>query len=119
MVCARVMNPCCPMIGILEPTGRFMEKNKPMLARTLLDTGPDVVPLRVLSPTDQPRMLYKNTVAATYERAEPIGMLSVGKPCVASCQPSLKHVSARQHHDAVPEHLVDLFEQSCKDLDPG
>ena len=119
MVCARVINPGSPMIGILEPTDRLMEKNELILARTLVDTGPGVVPLRVLNPTDQPRMLYKNTVAATCEPAEPISMSSAGNARVANCQSTLKCVPVKQHQDAVPEHLVELFERSCKDLDPG
>ena len=119
LVCARVINPGCPMIGILEPTDRLIEKNELMLARTLVDTGPGVVTLRVLSPTDQTRMLYKNTVASTREPAEPISMSSTRNARVASCQPTLKRVPVKQHYDAVLEHLVELFERSCKDLDPG
>ena len=77
------------------------------------------VTLRVLSPTDQPRMLYKNTVSSTCEPAEPISMSSARNARVASCQPTLKRVPVKQHYDAVLEHLVELFERSCKDLDPG
>ena len=46
-------------------------------------------------------------------------MSSAGNARVPSCQPTLKHVPVKQHHDAVPEHLVELFERSCKDLDLG
>ena len=83
MVCARVINPGCPIIGILEPTDWLMGKNE--LMWTLVDTGPGVVLLRVLSPTDQSRMLYKNTVSATCESDEHISMSSAGKARVASC----------------------------------
>jgi len=51
-------------LGLLEPTARLMEVNHLMLARSLVDGASDIILLRVLSPTDYPRALYKDTVAA-------------------------------------------------------
>ena len=90
-----------------------MEKNE--LMWTLVDTGPGVVLLRVLNPTDQSRMLYKNTVLATCESDEQISMSSAGESACGELLTILKErTSAKQDHDAVPEHLVDLFERSRK-----
>ena len=106
---AKIIGPNTPILGILEPTTRLMESNNLMLARTLVDTGAGLIPLRVLNPSDEPRMLYRNTVAATCEQVNLVATTGDKKVSAVTGR-------STNQQAPVPEHLMDLFERSSKDL---
>ncbi|KAK3735800.1 hypothetical protein QZH41_007420 [Actinostola sp. cb2023] len=108
-------------IGVLEPTERLLKSNQLLLARTVVDTGNPTIPLRVLNPTDVPRTIYRNTVAAV---CEPVSIVNVKNPTLAvsrvaegdtdgppmaTSEPAVK--------DTIPSHLMDLTERSSRLLD--
>ena len=47
LVAGKIVGPCAPVLGLLEPTARLMEVNHLMLARSLVDTASGIIPLRV------------------------------------------------------------------------
>ena len=112
LVAGKIVGQYTPVPGLLEPTVRLMEVNHLILARSLVDISSDIIPLRVLNPTDYPCTLYKDTVEAI---CEPCGSSAHLVKNVALCQ---KHEKGDGLTDAVdndgetlsvPKHLADLF----------
>lgn len=75
LVMGRVIDPRGTMVGILEPTARLMVVNQLVLAKTLVNTEQGMVPLRVLNPSNQPRTVYKNTVATVCEPVDEVNVI--------------------------------------------
>ena len=100
-------------IGVLEPTERLLKSNQLLLAKAVVNTGSPTIPLRVLNPTDEPRKVYRGTVAAI---CEPISELIDVNPVVATCKPRTPVEKGKPGQ--VPNHLVELLERSCKYLGP-
>ena len=57
-------------IGDLEATEGFNSRSGLLIAKTLVSPETGTVPLRVMNLTNEPVMLYKNTVAVMYEPDE-------------------------------------------------
>ena len=100
-------------IGVLEPTERLLKSNQLLLAKAVVNTGSPTIPLRVLNPTDEPRKVYRGTVAAI---CEPISEQIDVNPVVATCKPRTPVEKGKPGQ--VPNHLVELLERSCKYLGP-
>ena len=49
LVAGKIVSQYAPVLELLEPTARLMEVNHLILARSLMDTSLDVIPLRVLN----------------------------------------------------------------------
>lgn len=56
-----------------------MEVNQLILARSLVDTPSDIIPLWVLNPTDYPCTLYEDNVAAMCEPVDRVEAPQSGK----------------------------------------
>ena len=67
LVAGKIVGQYTPVLRLPEPTARIMEVNQLILTRSLVDTSSDIIPLRVLNPTDSPCTLYKDTLAAMCE----------------------------------------------------
>lgn len=124
LVAGKIVGQYTPVLGLLEPTARLMEVNHLILARSLVDTSSDIIPLRVLNPTDYPCTLYKDTVAAICEPVDLVEAPHIWENNVALCQ---KHEKGDGLTDAVdndgetlsvPKHLADLFQRSSHLLNP-
>ena len=110
LVAGKIVGQCAPVLGLLEPTARLMEVNQLILARSLVDTSSDIIPLRVLNSTDYPCTLYKDTVAVM---CEPVDLEAphIWQNNVAFCQEREKGSSLTNVLDddgetpCVPEHL--------------
>ena len=122
LVAGKIVGQCTPVLGLLEPTARLMEVNHLILARSLVDTSSDIIPLRVLNPTAYPCTLYKDTVAAICEPVDLVEAPHIWENNVALCQ---KHEKGDGLTDAVdndgetlsvPKHLADLFQRSSHPL---
>ncbi|KAL9972959.1 hypothetical protein ACROYT_G019360 [Oculina patagonica] len=126
LVAGKIVGSDCPYPGPLEPTARLLEVNHLMLARSLVDAASDIIPLRVLNPTDYPGTLYEDTVAAMSEPVELVKPSHIGQNTVALCQVPKEggSMTAAVEPDSdtcrpsVPEHLSDLFERSSSLLGP-
>jgi len=101
-----------------------MEVNQLILARSLVDTSSDIIPLQVLNATDYPCTLYKDTVAAMSKPVELVEAPRIWQNNVAICQEREKGGSLTNALDndgetpSVPEHLSDLFQRSLYQLTP-
>ena len=124
LVAGKIVGQYTPVLGLLEPTARLMEVNHLILARSLVDTSSDIIPLRVLNPTDYPCTLYKDTVAAICEPVDLVEAPHIWENNVALCQ---KHGKGDGLTDAVDndgetlsvlKHLADLFQRSWHLLNP-
>ena len=95
-----------------------MEVNQLILARSLVDTSSNIIPLRVLNPTDYPCTFYKDTVAAMWEPVDLVEAPRIWQNNVACYQGRGKDGSLTDAVDndgetpSVPEHLSDLFQRS-------
>ena len=63
-----------------------MEVNQLILARSLVDTSSEIIPLWVLNPTDYPCTLYKDTVAAMCEPVDLVEAPHIWQNNVVLCQ---------------------------------
>jgi len=86
LLAGKIVGQCAPVLGLLKPTARLMEVNQLTLARSLVDTSSDIIPFRVLNPTDYPCTLYKDTVAAMCESVEIVEALRTWQNNVALFQ---------------------------------
>ena len=86
LVAGKIVGQCAPVLGLLEPTTRLMEVNQLILARSLVDTSSDIIPLRVLNPTDYPCTLCKDTVAAMCEPIDLVEAPRIWQNNVAFCR---------------------------------
>ena len=77
-----------------------MEVKQLILARSLVDTSSDTIPLRVLNPTDCPCTLYKDTVAAMCEPVDLVEAPHIWQN-VALCQ---EHEKGASLTDALDNH---------------
>ena len=124
IVAGKIVGQYTPVLGLLEPTARLMEVNQLILARSLVDTSSDIIPLRVLHPTDYPCTLYKDTVAAMCEPVDLVEAPHIWENKVALCQKHNKRDSLTDAVDndgetlSVPKHLADLFQRILHLLNP-
>ena len=101
-----------------------MEVNQLILATGLVDTSSNIIPLRVLNPTDYSCTLYKDTVAAMCEPVDLVEAPRIWQNNVACCQERAKDgtltdaVDNDRETPSVPEHLSDLFQRSSHLLNP-
>ncbi|KAK3726560.1 hypothetical protein QZH41_001964 [Actinostola sp. cb2023] len=111
-------------IGVLEPTERLLKSNQLLLARTVVNTGNPTIPLRLLNPSDVPRTIYRNTVAAV---CEPVSIATTEEPTVevVAARRAAKGIldglplttSEPATKDTLRSHLLDLAERSGRLLD--
>ena len=57
-------------VGVLEATEHFVDRSGLMIAKAVVSPEFGTVPLRIMNLSNEPYMLYKNTVAAMYEPVE-------------------------------------------------
>ena len=86
LVAGKIVGQYVPVLGLLEPTARLMEVSQLILARSLVDTSSEIIPLRVLNPTDYPCTLYKDTVAVMCESVDLVEAPHIWQNNVALCQ---------------------------------
>ena len=102
-------------LAITEGQERFTKRSQLLVARALVDLSGDVVPLRLLNPTDQPQTVYQDTISAWCEPVERVSEAGrqeaqpseapAGRACrITPCTTSL------------PNHLVDLYQRTSSCL---
>ena len=65
---ARVVDPCNNAeLGVTQGRLWFMKKSKLFVAKSLVNVQRSVIPLKMLNPTDKPRTVYKDIIAAWCE----------------------------------------------------
>ena len=118
LVAGKIVGQYTPVLGLLESTFRLMEVNQMILARSLVDTVSDIIPLQVLNPTDYPCTLYKDIVAVMCEPLDLVEAPHIWENNVALCQKHEKGDSLTDTVDndwetlSVPKHLADVFQRS-------
>ena len=112
-----LIDPCGKTsLAVAEDQECFTKKSQLLVTKTLVDLTNDVIPLKLLNLTDQPKTFYQNTIAAWSEPVEEVPKASQqdaqrketssGRPCrVASSAASL------------PGHQIHLYEQAASCLD--
>ena len=92
--------------AIIEPVegGGELAQRGLVLARSLVKPQGEVLPLRILNPSDDARVVRKGTTVGTVEAVE-----------VESVVP-LSQVGAGEVNDNLPKHLYDLYERSKVNL---
>ena len=124
LVAGKIVGQCALVPGLLLHTPRLMEVNQLILARSLVDTSSDIIPLRVLNPTDYPCTLYKDNVAAMCQPVNLVKAPHIWQNNVALCQEHEKGGSVTDALDnegempSVPKHQSDLFQRSSHLLAP-
>ena len=98
---------------VIEATSQFQERHNLMVARALVHTNRNQVPLRLLNLTDSTKTVYKDSIAATCEPAQCLdeeSLLSVNcvKPQTADPEAPI---------ETIPNHLTDVYTHSCQNLD--
>jgi transposase InsO family protein/predicted aspartyl protease len=103
-------------VGIIEPVSSFAGKHGLALGRSLVDPSRVSVPLRVLNPTGEDVILYRNTTAGIMYPVQEIGPEAMSDDDVL---PHMSQVNSIQSADPViPQHLQELYDRCRTDLDP-
>ena len=100
--------------GVLEPASKFLARSSLLVARTVVDPRQETVYLRLLNPTERPRTVYKETVAAWCEPVQEEKFPDATKR-VAVCEKSTEGQTTSAP-ESVPDHLGELLERSGRDL---
>ncbi|CAC5425746.1 unnamed protein product [Mytilus coruscus] len=90
-----------PECSMLVASDKFVEKHQLLLAKTVVNSSSDVVPMRVLNTTDKSVKVYANSIAAT---CEAVTILNE-----SVCFPE-------SSTEDIPEHLSSLYTSSCVHL---
>ena len=99
--------------GVVEPETRFSGNHDVLVAKTLVDVQQDVIPVRVFNLRDSLVTVYKGTCVAV---CEPITSDDVMQDKEKRLVGVLQEPVAQENTDVLPEHLVKLYQASCKDL---
>ena len=105
-------------LAILEPCPKFQGRSQLLIARTLISNDQVNIFLRLLNPTEHPRTVYKDSIAAYGEPVEEIQSESNKIP-TACCIRNQEPRDDQESTDAVPEHLSDLLERCSENVDKG
>ncbi|KAJ8019120.1 hypothetical protein HOLleu_42497 [Holothuria leucospilota] len=88
-----------------------------MLAKVLVDPSREVVPLRIMNPTDRPITLYEGTVVGGCHPAEVLGRV---EPATTRTSEAKKIPEPSQNKpDELEIHLHTLMNKSCTGLTQG
>ena len=95
---------------VVEGVDKFMQKTGLLVAKVLVEPKTGRIPIRIANLTDKPIKIFKNTVTAMLEsvevdKNENVRSAEVDSSVKAEISPLL------------PEHLKDLYEKSCINLD--
>ena len=116
LIPAKRINSCGgALLANTEGQERFTKRSQLLVAKVLVDLSGDVVPLRLLNPTNQPHTVYQDTIAAWCKpvervseagrREEQTSEAPAGRACrITPCTASL------------PNHLVDLYQRTSSCL---
>ncbi len=112
-------------MGVLEPREIFTRKHPVMVASTLVNPSNEIIPIRVINPTQNPVKIHKHTIAAMYH-----GVSEVVDPQSDENNTCCRHVNSTDASVdinpapekmagkiCVPDHLVELWRRSCVDLE--
>ncbi|CAC5419814.1 unnamed protein product [Mytilus coruscus] len=90
-----------PDCSILVASDKFVEKHRLLLAKTVVNSSSDVVPMRVLNATDKSVKVYEKTIET---------------PCEAVTVLNESACSLDSSKEDIPEHLSSLYTNSISDL---
>ena len=106
--------PCLPIgnvqndeAGVVEAHTNFIEKSGLLVAKSLISMKNEIVPLRVINLNTESKKVYRDTIVATIE---PVNETEVEK--INSI-----NVVENEKKDELPDHMTELFERSCENLD--
>ena len=104
--------PCLPIgnvhdkAGVIEAHTNFIEKSGLLVAKSLISMRNEIVPLRVINLNTETKKVYRDTIVATIE---PVNETEVERIN------SINTVETEKK-DELPDHMSDLFERSCDNL---
>ena len=107
-------------LAILEPTTTFTERHEDMMvAKALIDTRKEHVPVRVLNLSDQPARLYKGTNIAECEPVDVVPQENRNRlhMAVVHTQDGSTTADRKLVDVHVPQHLEDLYDRCSTNLD--
>ena len=109
-----------PQWGMLDSSQQFVGKNSLLIAKMVVDPKKSCIPIRVMNPTDETQIVYKDTTAAVLCPVEIVDGHEDEVPKKAECcfNTSLAADSHKKETKmVVPPHLADLWERSCEHLE--
>ena len=117
LIPAKLIDPCGEAsVAITEGQERFTRKSQVLVAKTLVDLRNDFVPLRLFNPTDQPKTVYQNTIAAWCDTVEEVTEAS--RPEVQTADALFGWAcSVTPSSLPLPNHLIDLYQRIASRLD--
>ena len=104
---------CGDKEGIIEPTEQFVQNTGLLVAKSVVKFDKGIIPLRIANLSEKTLRINKCTVAATFEPIEAVENESGG----TKCEKVLSTEGESENVNEVPEHLKDLYERSCFELD--
>lgn len=115
MVPGATMGGIVPSTGVIEPTQLFVQRKGLLVAKFSIDTNKKVIPLRVINLLYEHCKLYQAKIVQTCENVE-------AESIVTTCSEQVNRVSQEDTRNCdkkvIPEHLQELFKQSCIHLSP-
>ncbi len=91
-------------IGLVEPCEKFVARNEVLVAKSVVNSTVEDVPVRVMNLSEKECILYAGTHLATFE-----AVVDVSDP---EEEEVVGHLNVMTEEDGLPEHLQTLF-QDC------
>ena len=100
-------------VGAVEACGQFTQKHGLLLGRTLVQANNSCVPVRIMNPTNETKVLHKDTVVGLIHP-----VLDVQQVEIPDKQSQKDDLFDNQISSFLPDYLKDLYERSCFQLTP-
>ena len=104
MIEGKLLGSINSQLGLVETNSKFCEKSGLLVAKALVDSNNEIVPLRVVNFNNQPYTVNKNTVAANYESVTLSNLYRAETVC------SLEYA----YSDEMPEHIKNVYDNAIK-----
>ena len=98
--------------GLIEVDTNFLHKKGLLVAKALVCPSDGTVPIRIANPYKRSFTLNKHTIVATYESLEAEELLTV------NATQSSDRDQIPCSTGEVPDHLKNLYSESCQNLNP-
>ncbi|KAK2553045.1 hypothetical protein P5673_025770 [Acropora cervicornis] len=116
LVPARLIDPCVEAsLGVTEGQERFTWSQL-LVPKALVDLTNNIVLLRLFNPTDQPRTVYRDTIASLCEPVEDVSIAS-RKGVERSGAPAGRACRVTPSTTPLPAYLDDLHQRSISCLE--
>ena len=100
--------------GVIENTQKFVEKHNVLIGRSIVENHNDLIPLRIMNPNNNVKVIHENTTAALLHPVKYIN----DDTCKSldKCVNSISSITKESKGVELPEYLKKMYDDGCENL---